>query len=79
MYLGVAERRVPYPDLCPQIKKNRVTSINPILFGIGIPNWVCGHILGSRSAVYSLAVTVTLIFGYSIRKLGRLVLSNNSP
>ena len=68
MHLGVAESRVPYLNLCPQILKSRVTSINQILFDIGIPNLVCGNILGSQRVEYSLGDTVTLITGISFTK-----------
>ena len=38
----------------------RVRSISPIFFDIGIPNLVCGYILGWRSVAYNFWVTVTL-------------------
>ena len=38
----------------------RVRSISPIFFEVGIPNLVCGYILGWRSVVYYFRVTVTL-------------------
>ena len=38
----------------------RVRSISPILFEVGIPNLVCGYILGWRSVAYHFWVTVTL-------------------
>ena len=38
----------------------RVWSIFPIFFEVGIPNLVCGYILGWRSVVYHFRVTVTL-------------------
>ena len=38
----------------------RVRSISPIFFDIGIPNLVCGYILGWRSVAYHFWVTVTL-------------------
>ena len=37
-----------------------VLCISPIFFEIGIPNWVCGCILGWRSVAYNFQVTVTL-------------------
>ena len=37
-----------------------VRSISPIFFGVGIPNLVCGYILGWRSVAYHFWVTVTL-------------------
>ena len=38
----------------------RVRSISPIFFELGIPNLVCGYILGWRSVAYHFRVTVTL-------------------
>ena len=38
----------------------RVQCISPIFFEVGIPNLVCGCILGWRSVVYHFWVTVTL-------------------
>ena len=38
----------------------RVHSISPIFFEVGIPNLVCGYILGWWSAAYHFRVTVTL-------------------
>ena len=38
----------------------RVRSISPIFFEVGIPNLVCGYILGWRSVGYHFRVTVTL-------------------
>ena len=37
-----------------------VRSISPIFFEVGIPNLVCGYILGWRSVAYHFRVTVTL-------------------
>ena len=65
MHVGVVERRASDFNLCPQIKKNRVTSINLILFDIGNQYLVCGRILRSRSVVNSLGDNVTLIFDLS--------------
>ena len=42
--------------------------INPILYDIGIPNLVCGYILGVRECRISFSVTVTLLSGLSFRK-----------
>ena len=39
-----------------------VRSISPIFFEVGIPNLVCGCILGWRSVAYHFRVTVTLTF-----------------
>ena len=38
----------------------RVQCISPIFFEVGIPNLVCGCILGWRSDAYHFRVTVTL-------------------
>ena len=38
----------------------RVRCISPIFFEVGIPNLVCGCILGWRSVAYHFRVTVTL-------------------
>ena len=48
--------------VCPSVSPSRfrVRSISPIFFGIGIPNLVCGYILGWRSVAYHFRVTVTL-------------------
>ena len=40
----------------------RVRSISPIYFEVGIPNLVCGYILGWGSVEYHFRVTVTLTF-----------------
>ena len=39
-----------------------------MLFDIGIPNLVCGHILGVRECRISFSVTVTLLSGLGFRK-----------
>ena len=46
------------PSVSPS--RFRVRSISPIFFEIGIPNLVCGYILGWRSVTYHFQVTVTL-------------------
>ena len=38
----------------------RVWSISPIFFEVGIPNLVCGYILGWQGVAYHFRVTVTL-------------------
>ena len=38
----------------------RVRSISPVFFEVGIPNLVCGYILGWRSVAYHFQVTMTL-------------------
>ena len=40
-----------------------------ILLEVGIPNLVCGYILGSPSVVYCFGVTVTLTYGLRSRKI----------
>ena len=44
---------------CPSVPL-RVWCISPIFFEVGIPNLVCGCILGWRSVAYHFWVTVTL-------------------
>ena len=46
------------PSVCPS--RFRVRSISPIFFEVGIPNLVCGYILGWGSVAYHFRVTVTL-------------------
>ena len=50
------------PSVCPAVcpSRFRVRSISPIFFEVGIPNLVCGCILGWRSVAYHFWVTVTL-------------------
>ena len=38
----------------------RILSISPIFFEVGIPNLMCGYILGWQSVAYHFQVTVTL-------------------
>ena len=45
---------------CVRPSRFRVQSISPIFFEVGIPNLVCGCILGWRSVAYHFWVTVTL-------------------
>ena len=52
-----------------QFQKNSVRNISPILFEVGIPNLVCGYILGSQSVAYCLRVPVTLSSGLSSMKI----------
>ena len=51
-------RQSVHPSVRPS--RLRVQSIIPIFFDIGIPNLVCGYILGWRSVAYHFWVTVTL-------------------
>ena len=44
---------------CPSVPL-RVRCISPIFFEVGIPNLMCGCILGWRSVAYHFWVTVTL-------------------
>ena len=50
------------PSVSPSVRPSRfrVQSISPIFFEVGIPNLVCGYILGWRSVAYHFRVTVTL-------------------
>ena len=50
------------PSARPSVRPSRfrVRSISPIFFEVGIPNLVCGYILGWRSVAYHFRVTVTL-------------------
>ena len=50
------------PSVSPSVRPSRfrVRSISPIFFEVGIPNLVCGYILGWRSVAYHFRVTVTL-------------------
>ena len=50
------------PSVRPSVRPSRfrVRSISPIFFEVGIPNLVCGYILGWRSVMYHFRVTVTL-------------------
>ena len=50
--------RTVRPSVCPS--RFRVRSISPIFFEVGIPNLVCGYILGWGSVLYHFRVTVTL-------------------
>ena len=48
-------------DLWPSFKNNCVQSLSLTFFEVGIPNLVCGCILGWQSVAYHFRVTVTLI------------------
>ena len=50
--------RTVRPSACPS--RFRVRSISPIFFEVGIPNLMCGYILGWHSVTYHFRVTVTL-------------------
>ena len=50
--------RTVHPSVCPS--RFRVRSISPIFFEVGIPNLVCGYILGWGSVAYHFRVTLTL-------------------
>ena len=74
MHLGMAECRVPFSGHCDldlwlsfysnnnsvRPSRFRVRCISPIFFEVGIPNLMCGCILGWRSVAYHFWVTVTL-------------------
>ena len=47
------------PCVCPSVPLH-VRCISPRFFEVGIPNLVCGYILGWRSVAYHFRVTVTL-------------------
>ena len=51
-----------HPSVRPSVRPSpfRVRSISPIFFEKGIPNLVCGYILGWQSVAYHFQVTVTL-------------------
>ena len=49
-----------YRTISVRPSRFRVRSISPIFFEIGIPNLVCGYILGWGSVAYHFRVTVTL-------------------
>ena len=54
--------RTVRPSVRPCVRPSpfRVWSISPIFFEVGIPNLVCGCILGWRSVACHFGVTVTL-------------------
>ena len=54
--------RTVRPSVHPSVRQSRfrVRSISPIFFEVGIPNLVCGCILGWRSVASHFQVTVTL-------------------
>ena len=67
MHLGITECHIPFSghndldlDLGPSFKNHCVPSISLIFFEKGIPNLVCGCILGWQSVAYHFRVTVTL-------------------
>ena len=54
--------RTVCPSVCLSVRPSRfrVLSISPIFFEVGIPNLVCGYILGWWIVAYHFRVTVTL-------------------
>ena len=58
--------RTVRPSVCPSVRPSvrpsrfRVRSISPIFFEVGIPNLVCGYILGWRTVAYHFRVNLTL-------------------
>ena len=74
MHLGMGECHLSFSghcdlDLWPSFNNNCVRSISLILFDIGIPILVCECILGWRSVLYHLWVTVTLTSDIVFRKI----------
>ena len=74
MLLGMGECHLPFSDHCgldlwPSFNNNFVRSISLILFEKGIPILVCECILGWRSVLYHLWVTVTLTSDLVFRKI----------
>ena len=51
---------------CVRPSRFRVRSISPIFFEVGIPNLVCGYILGLRSVAHHFQVTVTMTLTYDL-------------
>ena len=65
MHLGMTGCHIPFLGHCdldflPSFKNYCVLSISLICFELGIPNLVCGCILGWRSVMYHFWVSVTL-------------------
>ena len=65
MHLGMMECHISFLghcdlDLRRSFKNFCVQSISLILFEVGIPNLLCGVILGWQSVVFHFRVTVTL-------------------
>ena len=56
--IALSVRTSVRPSVCPS--RFRARSLSPIFFEVGIPNLVCGYILGLRSVAYHFWVTVTL-------------------
>ena len=74
MHLGMTGCHMPFLghcdlDLRPSFKNNCVSSISLVFFELGIPNLVCGYILGWRSVAYHFRVTVTLTSDLVFRKI----------
>ena len=66
MHLRMTECHIPFSghkdlDLWPSFKNDCVRSLSPTFFEAGIPNLVCGYILGLWNVAYHFRVTVTLI------------------
>ena len=58
----MVECHIPFLGLFDLVYRIIMSRTYLILFEIGIPNLVCGCILGWLSVVYHLRVTVTLTF-----------------
>ena len=65
--------------LLVSVLENRVWSISPIFFEAAIPNLVCRYILGPQIGIYCFQVTVTLISGFSSRKVESRAFFNGVP
>ena len=57
----------------------RVRCISPIFFEVGIPNLVCGCILGWQSVMYHFRVTVTLTSDLVLKLITMSVRPSVSP
>ena len=64
-----AECHIPFLGHCDLDLNlnNGVQSILPILFDIGIPNLVCGYVLGSQTVPNCFLVTVTLTWPHFLK------------
>ena len=60
MHLRMSDCPVLFSGHCDLVSRIGITSL---FFEVGIPNLVCGCILGWPSLVYTFRVTVTFSFG----------------
>ena len=60
--IALSVRQSVRQSVRPSVRPSRfrVRSISPLFFEVGIPNLVCGYILGWWSVAYHFRVTVTL-------------------